>query len=104
MNLKKIRTQRGLSQKAVADGVGCSPTVYSRYETGERQPSIEMLLALSKFFDVSVDFLIGNQETTGPCFSDEEIELVMAAREADERARADALYLLKCHSAKRKEQ
>ena len=42
MNLKKLRTQRGLSQKAVADGVGCSPTVYFRYETGERQLSIEM--------------------------------------------------------------
>ncbi len=103
MNLKKLRAQRSLSQKAVADGVGCSPTVYSRYETGERQPSIEMLLALSKFFNVSVDYLIGNPEMTVPYFSDAEIELVMAAREADERAREDALTLLKCHSARRRE-
>ncbi len=103
MNLKKLRAQRSLSQKAVADGVGCSPTVYSRYETGERQPSIEMLLALSKFFNVSVDYLIGNPETAAPFFSDAEIELVMAAREADERAREDALTLLRRHSAKRRE-
>lgn len=103
MNLKKLRAQRSLSQKAVADGVGCSPTVYSRYETGERQPSIEMLLALSKFFNVSVDYLIGNPEMTVPYFSDAEIELVMAAREADERAREDALTLLKCHSSRRRE-
>lgn len=73
------------------------------YETGERQPSIEMLLALSKFFNVSVDYLIGNPETAAPFFSDAEIELVMAAREADERAREDALTLLRRHSAKRRE-
>lgn len=103
MNLKKLRAQRSLSQKAVADGVGCSPTVYSRYETGERQPSIEMLLALSKFFGVSVDYLIGNPETAGPCFSDAEMELVKAAREADERAREDALSLLKHHLARKRE-
>lgn len=97
MNLKKLRTQRGISQKEVADGVGCSPTVYSRYETGERQPSIEMLISLSKFFSVSVDCIVGNAEAAVPCFTASEVELIMAAREADERAIADALSLLKSH-------
>lgn len=110
MNLKKLRTQRGLSQKAVADGVGCSPTVYSRYENGERQPSIEMLISLSKFFGVSVDCIIGNSnggnsDNTGNadiamlCFTAAEVELIMAARESDERAMADALSILKSHPA-----
>lgn len=110
MNLKKLRTQRGLSQKAVADGVGCSPTVYSRYENEERQPSIEMLISLSKFFGVSVDCIIGNpnsgnSDNTGypditmPCFTVAEVELIMAARESDERAMADALSILKSHPA-----
>lgn len=115
MNLKKLRIQKGLSQKAVADGVGCSPTVYSRYETGERQPSIEMLISLSKFFGVSVDCIIenpnnGNQtgenpnntknpEAAIPCFTATEVELIMAARESDERAIADALSILKNHSS-----
>lgn len=102
MNLKKLRTQRGISQKAVADGVGCSPTVYSRYETGERQPSIEMLISLSQFFGVSVDCIVGNPEVTVPCFTATEVELIMAARESDERAIADALCLLKNHSSPKK--
>lgn len=97
MNLKMLRTQRGISQKEVADSVGCSPTVYSRYETGERQPSIEMLISLSKFFGVSVDCIIGNPETAMPSFTDTEMELLLAAREADERAAADALRLLRSH-------
>ena len=112
MNLKKLRTQRGLSQKTVADGVGCSPTVYSRYETGERQPSIEMLISLSKFFGVSVDCIIGNPDNGSPdntgnpeaamhCFTAAEVELIMAARESDERAIADALCILKNHSSQK---
>ncbi len=102
MKLKELRTLRNISQKTVADGIGCSPTVYSRYETGERQPSIEMLISLSKFFGVSVDCLIGNPEIAMPCFSEAEIELVMAARESDERARADALRLLKSHPLRKR--
>lgn len=112
MNLKEIRTHRGFSQRAVADGIGCSPTVYSRYENGERQPSIEMLISLSKFFGVSVDCLIGNSggesldddrrpEASKCCFTAAEVELIMAARDSDERAMADALSLLKSHSVSR---
>lgn len=101
MNLKKLRTQRGLSQKAVADGVGCSPTVYSRYENGERQPSIDMLLSLSKYFGVSVDCILGNPEAAMPCFTVAEVELIMAARESDERAIADALCILKSHPSQK---
>jgi len=44
MELKKIRTLKGLTQQAVADGIQCSATVYARYERCEREPSIEMLL------------------------------------------------------------
>lgn len=109
MNLKEIRTHKGFSQRAVADGIGCSPTVYSRYENGERQPSIEMLISLSKFFGVSVDCLIGNSDSESfdgsrrpeasiCCFTAAEVELIMAARDSDERAMADALSLLKNHS------
>jgi len=60
MELKKIRTLKGLTQQAVADGIQCSATVYARYERCEREPSIEMLLKLSAFFDVAVDYLLGN--------------------------------------------
>lgn len=114
MNLKKLRTHRGLSQKAVADGVGCSPTVYSRYENEERQPSIEMLISLSRFFGVSVDCIIGNvgsespdnaksRETAISCFTAAEVELIMAARDSDDRAIADALSLLKNHSLSKRD-
>lgn len=102
MELKKIRTQKGLTQQAVADGIQCSTTVYARYERGEREPSIEMLLKLSAFFDVTVDYLLGNGETAMSSFTKYEMDLVMAAREADDRAREDALNMLHSHRMQKK--
>ncbi len=101
MELKRIRKQKGLTQQAVADGILCSPTVYARYERGEREPSIEMLLRLSAFFDVTVDYLLGNDDTGMSTFTKYELDLVMAARGADDRAREDALNTLLSHQIKK---
>ncbi|MCI8978147.1 MAG: helix-turn-helix transcriptional regulator [Lachnospiraceae bacterium] len=102
MELKSIRTQKGLTQQAVAEGIQCSATVYARYERGEREPSIEMLLKLAAFFDVTVDYLLGNSETVMSSFTKYEMDLVIAAREADDRAREDALATLRSHQVQKK--
>lgn len=60
MRLKEIREGIGATQKAVAEAIGCSATVYSRYERGERQPDIDTLRRLSCYFNVSVDYIICN--------------------------------------------
>ena len=98
MNLKEIRVKRNLTQQQVADQIGCSSVVYSRYENGARQPSIETLLLLADLFDVTVDFLLGRQKILDSSLSKYEIDLVTAARSADDRAREDALQMLIHHS------
>ena len=98
MNLKEIRIKRNLTQQQVADNIGCSTVVYSRYENGIRQPSIETLLRLADLFGVTVDYLIGRQNLENSTLSKYEIELITAARNADERAREDALQMLNSHS------
>lgn len=62
MNLKEIRVSRKLKVQEVSDYLCCLPSVYSRYENGKREPSIDILLKLSKLYRVSVDYLIGNEE------------------------------------------
>lgn len=99
MNLKEIRTKRQLTQQAVADYIGCSSVVYSRYERGTRQPSIEMLLKLADLFGVTVDFLLGRQDLEDSTLSEYERQLVMASRSADERAKNDALQMLLLHAS-----
>ena len=57
--IKKLRKKRGLSQKALAELIGVSPSIISGYETGERTPSVEILLAMSKLFNCSTDLMLG---------------------------------------------
>ena len=94
MNLKEIRTKLGMTQKMVADYLGCSTVVYSRYETEDRMPSVDMLIRLGDCFGVSIDYLVGREAVTPEGLSSYEISLISAAREADARAREDALSLL----------
>ncbi len=95
MNLYKLRKQMGLTQKEVAEHLECSILAYSRYERSYRNPSVEMLIKMSKFFNVSIDYLVGNvKDLERNELTEYEKELLVAARNSDERARYDALKLL----------
>lgn len=102
MRLKQIRLERGYTQKNVADYLQVSGNVYSRYELETRQPTIDSLIRIAKFFDVSVDYMLGISDIPNPVvcpqgLSKYETELIEAARKADDRAREDALHTLKIH-------
>ena len=59
MKLRELREQKGVTQKEVATAIGCTATVYSRYEREEREPDISTLCSLADYFEVSTDTLIG---------------------------------------------
>ena len=99
MNLKDLRTKRSLTQQQVADAIGCSAMVYSRYERETRQPSIDVLIRLSDLFGVTIDYLVGKEQVEDGTLSSYERALVVAARNADDRAREDALHLLESHTS-----
>lgn len=98
MYLKDIRVAKGLTQKVVADYIGCSPVVYSRYETGDREPSIDMLIRIADCFEVALDDIVGRTKPDEPELTAYEKALFTAAHNADERARQDALTLLTSHA------
>jgi transcriptional regulator with XRE-family HTH domain len=62
--LQELRAKYGYSQKQVAEKIKVSPSVVSGYETGERTPSTEALLALSYLYRCSTDYLLGKKENT----------------------------------------
>lgn len=104
MRLKEIRLLSQMTQQAAADKIGCSLKVYSNYERGEREPSIEMLIKIARCFNVTVDFLIENDigEPVLPALSDFELQLIQASRNADVRAKSDALSILEKNKQKTK--
>lgn len=98
MNLLKARKNMGLTQHEAAERIGCTLVAYGKYERSEREPSIELLKKMSKVFNASVDYLIGNTDDIKQLeLPKHEKELLEAARSSDERAVEDAIKLLKGH-------
>ena len=60
MKIKEARKLKKLTQKELADAIGVSFSVISKYENGTVIPPANRLEAISKVLEVSVDFLIGN--------------------------------------------
>lgn len=57
--LRDMREKLSYSQRDVAKRLEVSPSLISGYETGERTPSVEVLLQLSYLYKCSVDYLLG---------------------------------------------
>ncbi|WP_027629930.1 helix-turn-helix domain-containing protein [Ruminiclostridium cellobioparum] len=57
--LKLLRMERNLTQADVASVLSITPEAYTQYEKGRRQPNLENLTRLSKFFMVTTDYLLG---------------------------------------------
>ncbi len=62
IGLREIRKKKGYSQLKVAMDLSISREALSFYETGKRNPDLQMLLLLSDYFDVSIDYLITGKE------------------------------------------
>lgn len=62
VGLKEIRKKKGFTQQKVAMDLNISREALSYYENGLRSPDIQMLRLMSKYFDVSIDYLINGKE------------------------------------------
>lgn len=62
LGLYAIRKKKGYSQLKVAMDLNISREAVSYYENGMRCPNLEMLIKLSKYFNVSIDYLITGEE------------------------------------------
>ena len=57
--LKQLRIKNGLKQQELADMFGLSSGTISFYESEQRKPDIDFIVAIAKYFDVSTDYLLG---------------------------------------------
>lgn len=60
--LKELRLENNYSQNKVATHLGIRQQSYVRYENGTGEPSLEMLVALARLYNVSTDYLLGLTE------------------------------------------
>lgn len=61
--LIQLRDGRNLSQKEVATEFGVVVRAYQRYEYGEREPQLSVLIRMADYYGVSLDYLAGRSDT-----------------------------------------
>ena len=62
--LKQLRIKNGLKQQELANMFGLSSGTISFYESEQRKPDIDFIVAVAKYFDVSTDYLLGLTNAT----------------------------------------
>ena len=64
--LEELREDRDLTQTQIAKILNMSQTGYSKYETGENDVPTKILIELAKYYNVSVDYILGITNETKP--------------------------------------
>ena len=59
--LRALREGRRMNRRALAELCGLSKNMIAQYEAGQKMPSVETLVTIANFFDVSVDELLGRK-------------------------------------------
>ena len=57
--LKELRIEKGVGQVELAMAINVSKGIISLWENDLREPKLSNLIALAKFFEVSIDYLVG---------------------------------------------
>lgn len=63
--LLALRTERHITQQALADYMGLSRWSVSNYEAGKNKPDFDGLMLLADYFEVSLDYLTGRKDERG---------------------------------------
>lgn len=64
--LEDLRIDHDKTQAEIAEYLGCQREVYRRYEKGTRQIPVDLLIKLSLYYHVSIDYMVGITNTKKP--------------------------------------
>lgn len=62
LRIKDMREDNDLTQKQISEMLLCDQSLYSKYERGEREIPLKILVTLADHYKVSVDYLIGRTD------------------------------------------
>lgn len=85
--IRELRKNQGWLQSDLANRLNTTAVSIGRYETEQRQLDPETILKLCEIFGCSADYLLGRSVLPSPELSEEETELLLAFRRADDRSR-----------------
>ena len=59
LKIKDLREDKDLTQKQIAKVLMCDQSLYSKYERGEREIPLRLLIILAEYYNVSLDYIVG---------------------------------------------
>lgn len=62
IRLREARLRKGISQKELSKEIQVAQNTISNWETGVREPSLDMLIRMADYLDCSVDYLLGRTD------------------------------------------
>lgn len=71
--LKGLREDNDKTQKDIAKILNCTQTAYGKWENGKRQITIDKLITLAKYYNVSLDYIAGLTQDPTPNWTDEKV-------------------------------
>lgn len=100
-NLKKLREEKGISQRVLGELVGVCQQAINKYENHGSEPSVDVLIALADYFNTSVDYLIGysdvnrkNENYRPKDLNDEEQQVIDSYRKLTKKERESIQLIL----------
>lgn len=69
--LSILLEKKNITQRELAEKINVTEVTISRYLSGERSPRIEIVSKIAEFFGVSIDYLLGKEETANINTGDE---------------------------------
>lgn len=92
--LKKLRSEKGLTQEQLAEILNVSNRTVSRWETGSNMPDISLLVEIADFYDISIPEII-NGERKSEKMNEEVKEVKEVAKTMSDYARAEKEAIVK---------
>lgn len=59
LRIRDLREENDLTQKQIADYLMCDQSLYSKYERGEREIPLNLIIKLADYYNVSIDYIVG---------------------------------------------
>lgn len=66
LKIRDVREDNDLTQQQVAQYLMCDQSLYSKYERGERDVPLNIMIKLAQFYKTSIDYLVGLTENKKP--------------------------------------
>lgn len=62
LRIRDMREDNDLTQKQISSIINCDQSLYSKYERGEREIPLSLIIKLADYYNTSVDYLIGRTD------------------------------------------